>query len=61
MERLRELGFLKRMPNTEKPAYFEIRRIQNDRVGQRIHQIEQDIYVGAGPAARNKEETGGAV
>jgi hypothetical protein len=27
IERLVELGFLKRIPNTEKPAYFEVRRI----------------------------------
>src|SRR5579862_8978180 len=27
IERLIELGFLKRMPNTEKPAYYEVRRI----------------------------------
>jgi hypothetical protein len=44
IERLIDLGFLKRMPNTEKPAYFEVRRILKARIdAEKLAEIKEKL------------------
>ena len=44
IERLIELGFLKRMPNTEKPAYFEVRRILKAKLdAEKLAEIKEKL------------------
>jgi len=38
------LGFLKRMPGTEKPAYFEVRRILKARIdAEKLGEIKEKL------------------
>lgn len=44
IERLIELGFLKRMPNTEKPAYYEVRRILKAKIdAEKLAEIKEKL------------------
>ena len=44
IERLIDLGFLKRMPNTEKPAYFEVRRILKAKIdAEKLVEIKEKL------------------
>jgi len=44
IERLVDLGFLKRMPNTEKPAYFEVRRILKAKIdAEKLAEIKEKL------------------
>jgi len=44
IERLVDLGFLKRMPNTEKPAYFEVRRILKAKIdAEKLVEIKEKL------------------
>ena len=44
IERLIDLGFLKRMPNTEKPAYFEVRRILKAKLdAEKLAEIKEKL------------------
>jgi Domain of unknown function (DUF4194) len=44
IERLIDLGFLKRMPNTEKPAYFEVRRILKAKIdAEKLAEIKEKL------------------
>ena len=44
IERLIELGFLKRMPNTGSPAYFEVRRILKAKVdAEKLAEIKEKL------------------
>ena len=44
IERLIELGFLKRMPNTEKPTYFEVRRILKAKIdAEKLAEIKEKL------------------
>jgi hypothetical protein len=44
LERLIDLGFLKRMPNTEKPAYFEVRRILKAKIdAEKLADIKEKL------------------
>ncbi|MDQ6660563.1 MAG: DUF4194 domain-containing protein [Chloroflexota bacterium] len=44
IERLLELGFLKRMPTTEKPAYFEVRRILKAKMdAEKLAEIKEKL------------------
>lgn len=44
IERLLDLGFLKRMANTEKPAYFEVRRILKAKVdAEKLAEIKEKL------------------
>ena len=44
IERLIDLGFLKRMPGTEKPAYFEVRRILKARIdAEKLGEIKEKL------------------
>ena len=44
IERLIELGFLKRMPDTDHPAYFEVRRILKARIdAEKLAEIKEKL------------------
>ncbi len=44
IERLIDLGFLKRMPGAEKPAYFEVRRILKARIdAEKLGEIKEKL------------------
>lgn len=44
IERLIELGFLKRLPNTERPTYFEVRRILKARIdAEKLAEIKEKL------------------
>jgi Domain of unknown function (DUF4194) len=44
IERLVELGFLKRMPGTEKPVYFEVRRILKAKIdAEKLAEIKEKL------------------
>lgn len=44
IERLIELGFLKRLPNTERPAYFEVRRILKAKIdAEKLAEIKEKL------------------
>jgi len=44
IERLIELGFLKHMPNTEKPAYYEVRRILKAKIdAEKLAEIKEKL------------------
>ncbi len=44
IERLIELGFLKRMPDTDHPAYFEVRRILKARIdAEKLAEIKERL------------------
>jgi hypothetical protein len=44
IERLIDLGFLKRLPNTERPAYFEVRRILKARIdAEKLAEIKEKL------------------
>jgi hypothetical protein len=44
IERLIELGFLKRMPDTENPAYFEVRRILKAKIdAEKLAEIKEKL------------------
>ena len=44
IERLIELGFLKRMPDTENPAYFEVRRILKAKIdAEKLTEIREKL------------------
>lgn len=44
IERLIELGFLKRMPDTDQPAYFEVRRILKARIdAEKLAEIKERL------------------
>lgn len=44
IERLIDLGFLKRMPNTEKPTYFEVRRILKAKIdAEKLVEIKEKL------------------
>ena len=44
IERLIELGFLKRMPNTEKPVYYEVRRILKAKIdAEKLAEIKEKL------------------
>ncbi len=44
IERIIDLGFLKRMPNTEKPAYFEVRRILKAKIdAEKLAEIKEKL------------------
>jgi Domain of unknown function (DUF4194) len=44
IERLVDLGFLKRMPNTEKPAYFEVRHILKAKIdAEKLAEIKEKL------------------
>ena len=59
IERLSELGFLKRMPNTEKPAYFEVRRILKAKIdAEKLAEIKEKL-AHYGSAASEPESSPG--
>jgi hypothetical protein len=44
IERLIDLGFLKRLPNTERPAYFEVRRILKAKIdAEKLAEIKEKL------------------
>ncbi|MFL5701392.1 MAG: DUF4194 domain-containing protein [Ktedonobacteraceae bacterium] len=44
IERLNELGFLKRMPDTENPVYFEVRRILKAKIdAEKLAEIKEKL------------------
>ncbi|HEV2471915.1 MAG TPA: DUF4194 domain-containing protein [Chthonomonadales bacterium] len=44
VERLIELGFLKRMPNTERPVYYEVRRILKAKIdAEKLAEIKEKL------------------
>lgn len=44
VERLSDLGFLKRMPNTDRPAYFEVRRILKAKIdAEKLAEIKEKL------------------
>jgi Domain of unknown function (DUF4194) len=44
IERLIDLGFLKRMPNTDNPAYFEVRRILKAKIdAEKLTEIKEKL------------------
>ena len=44
IERLIDLGFLKRMPNTDNPAYFEVRRILKAKIdAENLAEIKEKL------------------
>jgi len=58
IERLVDLDFLKRMPNTEKPAYFEVRRILKAKIdAEKLAEIKEKL-VSYGTAESESESPG---
>ena len=44
VDRLSDLGFLKRMPNTDRPAYFEVRRILKAKIdAEKLAEIKEKL------------------
>lgn len=44
VERLSDLGFLKRMPNTDRPTYFEVRRILKAKIdAEKLAEIKEKL------------------
>jgi hypothetical protein len=57
--RLIELGFLKRMPNTEKPAYYEVRRILKAKIdAEKLAEIKEKL-ANYGTAESESESSAG--